>query len=198
MMARSCPTLDGYGEAFGIPDARGSTRLHDGGVTMMRRIALLNSLALTVALALGLLSVTSVASQQPRAARPNIVAQTLVEEVASKHSDITAMEIALRTPGKCSTVADTELEGIGEKCDHDELEAMKTGEPLVEKEADGFDVTMPLHDATGKIIGTVGMDFKADRGLQKPTVIERANTIVRELETRVPFQSKLLEPVTER
>jgi hypothetical protein len=122
----------------------------------------------------------------------------LVEEVASKYPDITAMEIALRTPDKCSTVADTELEGIGEKCDHDELEAMKTGEPFVEKEADRFDVTMPLDDAAGKIIGTVGMDFKAETGLQKSTVIERANAIVRELETRVPSQSKLLEPVTEK
>ena len=164
----------------------------------MRRIVLHNFWALAVARALEFLSSTLVASQQPRGARPNIMAQKLVEEVISKHPELTAMEIALRSPDKCSTVADTAVEGIGEKCDHDELKAIKSGEPFVEKDADGFDVTMPLHDANGIIIGTVGMDFKAETGLKKSTVIAHANKIVRELETRVPSQSKLLEPVTER
>ena len=165
---------------------------------MTRRIVPFDFWALAAALAIELLSATSVAGKQPHAARPNTVAQELVEEGAAKHPDMTAMEIVLRTSDRCSTVADTELEGIGEKCDHDELEVMKTGKPLFEKEADGFDVTMPLHDAAGKIIGTVGMDFKAETGLQKSTVIEHANTILCELESRIPSPSKLLEPVTER
>ena len=40
-------------------------------------------------------------------------------------------------------------------------------ESFVEKDPEGFDVAVPLHDATGAIIGTVGMDFKAEAGLQK-------------------------------
>jgi hypothetical protein len=165
---------------------------------MTRRIVPFDFWTLAAALAMELLAATSVAGKQPRAARPNIVAQKLVEEGAAKHPDITAMEIALRTSDRCSTVADSELEGIGEKCDHDELEAMKTGKPFFEKEAAEFAVTMPLHDATGKIIGTAGMDFKAETGLQKSTVIEHAKAIVRELESQIPSPSKLLEPVTER
>jgi hypothetical protein len=90
-----------------------------------------------------------------------IVAQRLVEEALSKHPEVTEVELAIRTSKECSTIADSELKGIGEKCDHDELEAMRIGEPFVEKEGDGFDITMPLHDSTGKVIGIVGMDFKA-------------------------------------
>ena len=37
---------------------------------------------------------------------------------------------------------------------------MRTGNPYVEKEKDGVDISVPLHDSVGKIIGSVGVGFK--------------------------------------
>jgi hypothetical protein len=65
----------------------------------------------------------------------------------------------------------------------------------VEKEGDGFDVTMTLRDSTGKIIGTVGMDFKVEPGQPRSSVVKRAKKIVQEVEAQAPSKAKLLEPV---
>jgi len=62
----------------------------------------------------------------------------------------------------------TEAQMIGplkQKCDEDEFAALKTGKPHDEKEAEGYDITAPLHDASGKLVGTIGIDFKLQSGL---------------------------------
>jgi hypothetical protein len=74
----------------------------------------------------------------------------------------------------CKTIAATETKEIGEKCDQDELTAIKTNLPFVEHEPDGFDITMPLHDASGAVIATVGMDFNPEPGQQEETVVNQA------------------------
>jgi hypothetical protein len=63
----------------------------------------------------------------------------------------------------------------------------------VEKEKDEFDATLPIHDAAGKIIGTVGMDFKAGKGQTKETVTHQAKQIVSELEKRITAKEQLFE-----
>jgi hypothetical protein len=67
----------------------------------------------------------------------------------------------------------TEANEIGQKCDKDELTAIRTNKPFVkkEKEKDEFDVTLPIHDSTGKIIATAGMDFKLQPGRTKVSVV---------------------------
>jgi hypothetical protein len=160
-----------------------------------RRVVFLGTLVPAVLVTLELLSTPSLASKRPRASKHKIFAQRLVEEAIFKRPEVTEVELAVRSSKQCSTIADSELKGVGEKCDNDELEAMRTGEPFVEKESDGFDVTMPLHDSAGKIIGTVGMDFKAEPGQQRSSVVERAKRITQEIEARILSRAKLLEPV---
>jgi hypothetical protein len=143
---------------------------------------------------LGLLSTPSFASKRAPAHKPKIVAQKLVEEVASKHLDVTSVELAVRSAEGCSAIAASNSKDIGEKCDKDELEPMRTGKPSVEREGNGFDVTMPLHDASGQIIGTVGLDIKAEPSEKESSVIERAKKIVQEVEAQIPSTAKLLEP----
>jgi hypothetical protein len=164
-------------------------------LVMTRRVVFLRALGPEVLVTLELLSSPSFASKRPQASKQKIVAQRLVEEAVSKHPEVAEVELAVRSSKECSTIADSELKGVGEKCDHDELEAMRTGEPFIEKESDGFDVTMPLHDSTGKIIGTVGMDFKAEPGQQRSSVVERAKRITQEIEAQTLSRAKLLEPV---
>jgi hypothetical protein len=126
-----------------------------------------------------------------------IVAQKVVEEVVARHPEITGLELAAArsaTSG-CKTIAATEAKEIGEKCDDDELTAMKSNQPFVEKEEDGFDVTMPLHDLAGAVIGTVGMDFKPEPGQQKEGVIRQAGLIIAEIEKRTTTKAQLFQPV---
>jgi len=72
---------------------------------------------------------------------------------------------------------------------------MRTGQPSVEKESYGFDVTLPLHDTAGQIIGTVGLEIKSEPAQQESVVVERAKKIVQEVEAEVPSGATLLKPV---
>jgi hypothetical protein len=125
-----------------------------------------------------------------------IRAQKVVTEVKAAHPEITGLELAATRSEQegCKTIAATEVKEIGEKCDKDEFTAMKTNQPFVEKEKDEFDATLPIHDAAGKIIGTVGMDFKAGPGQTIETVTRQAKKIVSELEKRITSKEQLFEP----
>jgi hypothetical protein len=127
--------------------------------------------------------------------RHKIAAQRLVEESASKHPEVAGIEIAVVSSGGCSTIASTDRNSIQEKCDRDEQEAMRTGEPFVEKEGDSFDVTLALHDATGKIIGTLGIDFKARPGQDRAMLVEQSNKILHEIESQISTKQKLLDSI---
>lgn len=139
------------------------------------------------------------ARMSSEAKRGRILAQKVMEELASKHSELQGMEVAATPPGKktCVTIAATEAKEVGEKCDNDEFTAIQTNQPFVEKENEGgkevFDVTMPLHDAAGKVVGTIGMDFKPEPGQERSKVVSRAEEIVREFEKQVPSKAKLFE-----
>jgi len=127
-----------------------------------------------------------------------IFAQQLVEQAMAKHPEVSGVELSSTPPGKrCVTIASTEAKDLGEKCDNDEFTALKTNKPFVEKEKEGgkevYDITVPLHDAAGKLIGTVGLDFKPEPGQQESKVVELAQQVVREMETQIPSKAKLFE-----
>jgi len=125
-----------------------------------------------------------------------IRAQKVVAEIKAAHPEITGVELAATRSAQedCKTIAATEVREIGEKCDKDEFTAMKTNQPFVEQEKDEFDATLPIHDSAGKIIGTVGIDFKAGPGQTKETVIRQAQQIASELEKRITSKEQLFEP----
>jgi len=124
-----------------------------------------------------------------------IRAQKVVAEIKAAHPEITGVELAATRSAQegCKTIAATEVKEIGEKCDKDELTAMKTNQPFVEQEKDEFDATLPIHDSAGKIIGTVGIDFKAGPGQTKETVVRLAQQIASELEKRITSKEQLFE-----
>jgi hypothetical protein len=126
-------------------------------------------------------------------------AQQLVEQAIAQHPQVSGVELSSTPLGKeCITIASTEAKELGEKCDNDEFTAMTTNKPFVEKEKEGgkdvYDITMPLHDANGKLIGTVGLDFKPEPGQQESHVVELSQQIVREMEAQIPIKAKLFEP----
>jgi hypothetical protein len=133
------------------------------------------------------------------AASGKIFAQQLVEEAMARSPQVSGVELSSTPPGKkCVTIASTEAGDVGEKCDSDEFTAMKTNKPFVEKEKEGgkdvYDITMPLHDASGKLIGTIGLDFKPELGQQEAQAVQIAGQIVHGMEVRIPTKAMLFEP----
>ncbi|MGI9071428.1 MAG: hypothetical protein ACR2JB_08960 [Bryobacteraceae bacterium] len=122
-------------------------------------------------------------------------AQNLVHEIKAAHPEIAGLELAATKPGTgCQTIAATEAEEIGQKCDEDELTAKTTNRPFIEEEKTEFDVTLPIHDSAGKVIATAGMDFKLKAGRTKETVVREASKIGAELERRLTSESELFRP----
>ena len=150
-------------------------------------------------LELSLLGVVSRAQTSAKTAS-QIYAQKLVEEILAAHAELTGLELAATPPGKkhCVTIASNETKGIGEKCDKDEFTAIKTNKPFVEKEKENgkevYDVTIPVHDANGKIIATAGIDFKPEPNQSEAQVTERAQQIAKEIESKVRSKERLFEP----
>jgi hypothetical protein len=125
-------------------------------------------------------------------------AQRLIDTTVQKHSEVTGLELSATPPGKssCITIAATEAKDLGEKCDDDENTALKTLEPFVEHEADGYDITAPLHDANGKQVGTLGIDFKPQPGQTKEDVLQLTAQLLKEIERQIPSEAFLFEPAS--
>jgi len=122
-------------------------------------------------------------------------AQQLVDSTVRKNAEIAGLEISATPAGKttCVTIAATEAKDLGEKCDEDEFDALKTGKPHVEKEADGYDVTAPLHDESGKLVGTIGIDFKLQSGQTDASILQRTSEILKELEQQIRSKEFLFQ-----
>lgn len=125
-------------------------------------------------------------------------AQNLVDLIGQKHSEITRLELSAMPVGQggCVTIAATEAKDLGEKCDKDEATAMKTGKPFVEHELEGFDVTAPLHDASGKLIGTIGIDFKPQPRQTEADILKLTAGLLKEMERQIPSKASLFQPVS--
>ena len=126
-----------------------------------------------------------------------IVAQQLLENALKSHPEVSGLELSATPPGKkgCVTIASTDPKDINEKCDKDESLPIETGKPFVEKEKDGYDVTVRLEDLTGKVVGALGMDFKPKPGQEKAEVVKMAEEIARQIKEQIPNKAGLFESV---
>jgi hypothetical protein len=137
-------------------------------------------------------------ARQQRGKHLNTYAQQLVDRMVAQHPEVKSVELALLSSHGCATAAATAAEDIGEACDNDENTPMKTGRPYVEapNEADPvYDITQALHDASGKLIGALGMDI-APAGRDRKAVVAQAQAVREQMETLIPSKEKLLAPVS--
>jgi hypothetical protein len=131
-----------------------------------------------------------------------IYAQKLVNETLAAHPEIMGLEISAASVRKdeCTTIASDEELGVGEKCDQDEYSVMKANKPFADKTTEHgqefFDVNVPLHDANGKVLAIVGVDFKPDPKQTAAQASEAAEQIAKEIEAKVSSREKLYEPVS--
>jgi hypothetical protein len=122
-------------------------------------------------------------------------AQKLVDATMQKHPEVTGLELSATPAGQknCMTIAATEAGDMGQPCDEDEHAALKTMKPYVEHEADGYDVTAPLHDANGKLAGVLGIDFKPEAGQTDAQILKLTARLLREMEQQIPSKAFLFE-----
>ena len=159
-----------------------------------RQIRRVISLAGTTLLVAIFSCMTSVSvSGQKAGAKGKSFAQKLVETTLAQHPEADEVGISTYTRGGCYGIASTDKSDIGEKCEKDDIAPMQTGKPYVEREKDGFDVSVPLHDSAGKIIGSLGVGFKRAAGQTEASVTEQAQKIAAELESRISLKAKLFE-----
>ena len=131
-----------------------------------------------------------------------IYAQKVVNETLAAHSEIMGLEISATHPKKneCTTIASDEELGIGEKCDQDEYDVMKSGKPFADKTTEHgqefYDVNVPIHDANGKVVAIIGVDFKPDPKQTADQASQQAQQIAKEIEAKVSSRDKLYEPVS--
>jgi len=164
------------------------TRLGECMHTTKRFFAILTA-AITIACSLPVFG-----ANHPTAHKgAKIFAQRLVEITHARHSEVDEIGISTTTRRGCIGIASTDRSDIGEKCEKDDVQPMQTGKPFIEKEKDGFDVSLPLHDSTGKLIGVVGIGFKPSSGQTEASVTEQAKKIAAEMESKIPSKVKLFE-----
>ncbi len=124
-----------------------------------------------------------------------IVAQKLVDDLVAKHPDLVRVGLHLTPPDRTDNmiVACNVAARIGRKSDPEDLKAMQTGKPVVLKEEGNFDVTLPLHTASGKVIGAIGLTFKPQGDEQESAAAGRAKKMAAEVEKQITSEAKLFE-----
>jgi hypothetical protein len=155
--------------------------------------ALLNLVGKSLLAPLLLSILTLLTSAQTKTHTGKSFAQKLVEATHAKHPESDEIGISANTSRGCIGIASTDKSDVGGKCEKEDSEPMRTGKPVVEKEKDGFDVSLPLHDSAGNIIGAVGVGFKSAAGQTEASVTEKAQRIATEMEVQIPSKAKLFE-----
>lgn len=144
--------------------------------------------------ALGVCFASAVTPGQTATHQTKSMGQKLVEDTHAQHPEATEIGIVTVSARGCRTIASTDSKDIGEKCEAEDSAPMKTGKPYVEKEKDGYDISLPLHDASGKAIGAVGMEFKLEAGQTAANMTEKARQIAGEMEKQIPSKAALSKP----
>jgi hypothetical protein len=71
--------------------------------------------------------------------------------------------------------------------------ALNSGQPVVLKEGENFDVTLPRHDAAGKVIGAIGLTFTPLLGERDRDAARRASAMAHEIEKQISSTVQLFE-----
>src|SRR5258706_10388983 len=103
-----------------------------------------------------------------KAADNAIYAQTLANEGMASHPELVVIGLHALKPGnKEETMIASNLDRIGKKDDEDDLAVAHERKTILApniKDPTKFEVAVPLHDASGKVIGSFSALFKKTPG----------------------------------
>ena len=152
-------------------------------------IMLMGCVSLTPALA---------AEKLGKAADNAIYAQTLANEVMASHPELVVIGLHALKPGnKEETMIASNLDRIGKKDDEDDLAVSHERKTILApniKDPTKFEVAVPLHDASGKTIGSISAVFKYTAGDDEVKMHKAAIAIRDDIAKKIPDAAALFKP----
>lgn len=126
------------------------------------------------------------------AAQPkDTLAQKLVTRAMAAHPQASEIGISLRTSTGCHSIASSDPSDVGERCESGDLGVMRTHRAHAVKERDGYDVSVPLHDSAGRLIGSLAVEFRLESEQSTVAAIRQAEAISREMAAHIPSKASL-------
>jgi hypothetical protein len=123
-------------------------------------------------------------------------AQALVDKTLARHPELIILAMHVTPPGRSENVIIASNIGrIGKKADEDDLAVIQTGKPKLEVNATGdrFEVELPLHDASPRSIGALGVVFPYRAGDDQPAFQKQAEAVRDEMARQIPTLARLLD-----
>ena len=121
------------------------------------------------------------------------MAQQLVNKIHSQYPELAEIGLSAKKAKGCVTVASTDKKDIGEKCERDAIAPMKTGKTSIEKEGARYAVSLPLRDIHGKVVGSLGLEFKPKPGQTKASILSQAKKIASQMGSKISSQTSLIQ-----
>jgi hypothetical protein len=123
-------------------------------------------------------------------------AQKLVDETTARHGEVTVL--ALRGPVKGEeglVVLGSTFGRHGKKADADDLKIFHAEEPATGVYSGGkrFGVDLQLHDAKGRVIGTMNVGYAFHEGDDRKALLTHALALRDEIQGRIPSAESLEE-----
>ena len=133
-----------------------------------------------------------------KAADNAIYAQTLANEVMASHPELVVIGLHALKPGnKEETMIASNLDRIGKKDDEDDLAVSHERKTILApniKDPTKFEVAVPLHDASGKTIGSISAVFKYTAGDDEVKMHKSAIAIRDDIAKKIPDAAALFKP----
>lgn len=127
----------------------------------------------------------------PRTQAIHAFAQGLVEQLHSAHPEFSEIGISAVIPGAgCKGIASTDKTDIGETCESDDAAPIKTGRASISAEGKNLDISLPLHDAAGKLVGAIAIEVPP--GASRAETVRRVRAAVRGIESQIPSKARLI------
>ncbi len=154
-------------------------------------------LAMVVSLGFGVVCVPG-QEKTSKAADNKIYAQQLVNELMAGHSDLLIVGFHAIAPGATdATKIATNEDKVGRKDEPDDLMVSQGSKTILSPGLHGknrFQVLLPLQDASGNVIGALGLVFKYQAGDNDVDFLMKAKVIRDALRPKIPELAALFVP----
>lgn len=124
-------------------------------------------------------------------------AQFLVDEALRGHPGIEVLALHARTPetGADYPIVASNIGRIGKPADADDLEVIRSGKPEAKADARGarFEAKVPLKDASGAAVGTLGVIFPYRRLSSPAAMLRRAEGLAAEMGGHIASAGQLAD-----
>jgi hypothetical protein len=119
------------------------------------------------------------------------LAGRLVTQAMASHPQASEIGISVRTSSGCHSIASSDPSDVGERCESGDLRVMRTHHGHAVKERDGYDVSVPLHDSAGRLIGSLAVEFRLQSQQNTSAAIRQAEAISRHMAGQISSQASL-------